>query len=133
MTYLLDQYVDEFTIIERETDIMVWYLIINKIVIREKTAEILSVKAVASMLIELRTGHSNLHDDVIKWKRFPCNWPFVQVIQRSLVNSPHKGQWRGALMFSLICSWTKGWVNKWDTSDLRHYWADYDVTVMKIG
>ena len=25
------------------------------------------------------------------------------------VNSPHKGQWRGALMFSLICLWTWGW------------------------
>ena len=24
------------------------------------------------------------------------------------VNFPHKGQWRGALMFSLICSWTNG-------------------------
>ena len=27
------------------------------------------------------------------------------------VNSPHKGQWRGALMFSLICVWINGWVN----------------------
>ena len=30
-------------------------------------------------------------------------------IHRSPVNSPHKGQWRGALMFSLICAWTNGW------------------------
>ena len=28
-------------------------------------------------------------------------------------NSPHKGQWRGALMLSLICAWTNGWVNNW--------------------
>ena len=27
------------------------------------------------------------------------------------VNSPHKGQWGGALMFSLICVWINGWVN----------------------
>ena len=27
------------------------------------------------------------------------------------VNSPHKGQWCGALMFSLICAWTNGWIN----------------------
>ena len=27
------------------------------------------------------------------------------------VNSPHKGQWRGNLMFSLICVWINGWVN----------------------
>ena len=44
------------------------------------------------------------HDDVIKWKHFPRNWPFVRGIHRSPVNSPHKGQWRGALMFSLICA-----------------------------
>ena len=24
---------------------------------------------------------------------------------------PHKGQWRGALMFSLICAWINRWVN----------------------
>ena len=35
-----------------------------------------------------------MHDDVIKWKHIPRYWPFV----RSPVNSPHKGQWRGALM-----------------------------------
>ena len=39
------------------------------------------------------------HDDVIKWKHFPRNWPFVRGIHRTAVNSPHKGQWRGALMF----------------------------------
>ena len=30
------------------------------------------------------------HDDVIKWKHFPRNWPFVRGIHRSPVNSPHK-------------------------------------------
>ena len=50
------------------------------------------------------------HDDVIKWKHFPRYWPFVRRIHRSPVNSPHKGQWRGALMFSLICAWINGWV-----------------------
>ena len=40
-----------------------------------------------------------LYDDVIKWKHFPRYWPFVRGIHRSPVNSPHKGQWRGALMF----------------------------------
>ena len=39
------------------------------------------------------------HDDVIKWKHFPRYWPFVRGIRRSPVNFPHKGQWRGALMF----------------------------------
>ena len=39
------------------------------------------------------------HDDVIKWKRFPRYWPFVRGIHRWPVNSLHKGQWRGALVF----------------------------------
>ena len=42
------------------------------------------------------------HDDVIQWKHFPRYWPFVRGIDRSPVNSPYKGQWCGALMFSLI-------------------------------
>ena len=36
---------------------------------------------------------------VIKWKHIPCYWSFVRGIHRSPVNSPHKGQWRGALIF----------------------------------
>ena len=70
------------------------------------------------------------HDDVIKWKHFPRYWPFVREIQRSPVNSPHKGQWRGALMFSLICVWINGWVNNRDAGDLRRYRAHYVVIVM---
>ena len=46
------------------------------------------------------------HDEVMEWKHFPCNWPFVWGIHWSPVDSPHKGQWRVALMFSLICAWT---------------------------
>ena len=46
---------------------------------------------------------SFFHDDVVKWKHFPCYWHFVRGIHRSPVNSPHKGQWRRALMFSLVC------------------------------
>ena len=51
-------------------------------------------------------------------------------IHRSPVNSPHKGQWRGALMFSLICAWINGWVNNGEAGDLRCHRAHYDVTVM---
>ena len=48
------------------------------------------------------------------------------------VDSPHKGQWRGALVFSLICAWTNGWDNR-NAGDLRRHRAHYDVTVMWIG
>ena len=47
------------------------------------------------------------------------------------VNSPHKGQWRRNLMFSLIRVWINGWINNHEAGDLRRYRAHYDVTVMK--
>ena len=72
------------------------------------------------------------HDDVIKWKHFPRYWPFVRGIHRSPVNSPHKGQWRGALMCSLIYVWINGWVNNREAGDLRHHRPHYDVAVMKM-
>ena len=72
------------------------------------------------------------HDDVIKWKHFPRNWPFVRGIHRSPVNTPHKGQWRGALMFTLICDRINGWVNTREAGDLRRYRPHYDVIVMCI-
>ena len=72
----------------------------------------------------------SIHDDVIKWRHFPRYWPFVRRIHRSPVNSPHKGQWRGALMFTLICARIKGWVNNCEAGDLRRNRAHYDVIVM---
>ena len=63
------------------------------------------------------------HDDVIKWKHFPRYWPFVRGIHCSSVNSPHNGQWREALMFSLICDWMNGWVNNGEANNLRRYRA----------
>ena len=71
-------------------------------------------------------------DDVVKWKHFPRYWPLVRGIYRSAVNSPHKGQWRGALIFSLICAWTNGWINIRDAGDLRRNGAHHDVTVMIV-
>ena len=73
---------------------------------------------------------TNVNDDVIKWKHFPRYWSFVWGIHRSPVNSPHKSQWRGALMVSLICAWINGWANNRKAGDLRRHRAHYDVTVM---
>ena len=72
----------------------------------------------------------SLYDYLIKWKHFPRYYPFLPGIQRSPVNSPHKGHWRGALIFSLICAWIKGWVNTREAGDLRRHRAHYDVIVM---
>ena len=71
------------------------------------------------------------HDDVIKRKHFPHYWPFVRGIHRWPVNSPHKGRWRGALMFSVICAWFNGWVNTREAGDLRRHRSHCDVTLME--
>ena len=75
----------------------------------------------------------NSHDDVIKWKHFLCYWPFVRGIHRSPVNSTHNDQWRGALIISLICAWTNGWVNNREAGDLIRHGAHYDVIVMQMS
>ena len=81
-------------------------------------------------ILDSRTSSLN-HDDAIKWRYFSYYWIFVQGIHRSPVNSPHKGQWRGALMFCLIWAWINGWVNSRKADDLRHHCAYCDVTVMR--
>ena len=58
-------------------------------------------------------------NDVIKWKHFPRYWPFVRGIHRWPVNSPHKVQWRGALMFSLIFA-----LNKRLSKQSRSWWFE---------
>ena len=47
-------------------------------------------------------------------------------------NSPRKGQWRGALMFSFIYAWINDWVNNREAGDLRRQDGHYDVIVMKV-
>ena len=73
---------------------------------------------------------TGVHDDVFKWKHFLRYWPFVWGIHRSPENSPRKGQWCGALMFSLIGAWMNDWVNNREGGDLRYHRAHHDVIVM---
>ena len=51
-------------------------------------------------------------------------------IQRWPVDSPHKGQWRGALMLSLSYTLTNGWANNRHAGDLIRHRAYYCVIVM---
>ena len=60
--------------------------------------------------------HAITHDNVIKWKHFPRYKHFLRGIHRSSVDSHHRGQWRGALMFSLI------YVNKQLSKQSRRRW-----------
>ena len=71
-----------------------------------------------------------IHDDVIKWKHVPRNWPFVRGIHRSPGDSTHKDQWRRALIFSLICAWTNGWANNVNAGDSTCHRTHYNVTAM---
>ena len=66
----------------------------------------------------------------IQWWRHQME-TFSALLAICAGNSPHKGQWRGALMFSLIRVWINGWVNNRESGDLRRYRAHYDVIVME--
>ena len=70
-----------------------------------------------------------IHHDVIKWKLFSRYWPFVRGIHR-WIPPPPKRQWRGSLIFFLICAWINGWVNNREAGDLRRNRAHYDVIVV---
>ena len=78
--------------------------VITVILYRQEQMIVMNVANHESFLI-FYIMMGSAHDDVIKWKHFPRYWHFVRGIHRTLVNSPHKGQWRGDLMFSLICAW----------------------------
>ena len=99
-------------------------------IIQVTFSNLFSWTQIAISRVKLYTKLFLWHDDVIKWKYFPRYWPFVREIHRSPVNFPHKGQWRGALMFTLICARKNGWVNNGEAGDLRRYLAHYDVIVM---
>ena len=59
----------------------------------------------------------------------PLYWPFVRGIHRWPLDSPQKGQWRGAFIFSLMYAWTNGLANTRDADGLRRYRARWDVTL----
>ena len=114
--------------------LLMWLTLISEIVCNI-FALVLLVKSSCEKLFSRPSINCSLqgsfdHDVIIKWKRLSRYWPFVQRIRRSLVNSPLKGQWRGALMFSLICAWIKGWVNTRKAGDLRRHRAHYDITLL---
>ena len=89
-------------------------------------------KPVIEMVCKWSYLVNDKHDDVIKWKHCPRYWPFVRGIHRSTVTSSHKGQWRVALKFYLICTWINDWVNHREAGELRRHRAHYDVIVMQI-
>ena len=76
------------------------------------------------------TFHLNM---MMSWNGTIFHVACVWGILRSIVDSPHKGQWHGILMFSFICTWTNSLVNHWDPDDLRHHHDRYDIIIMIIS
>ena len=113
---------------DRYAAMLIWGFIIGMKIISQE----LYTWSVVALWCCVAVSFMLYHDDVIKWKPFPCYWPYVQGIHRLPVNSPHKGQWSRALMFSLIYAWINGWVNNCEAGDLRHHHAHYEVIVMWI-
>ena len=70
------------------------------------------------------------HDDVIKRKHCPRHWHFATEIQRSPMDSPNKGKWRRALMFSMMYARTNYWANSRYAGDSRCHGTHYDVPLM---
>ena len=114
-----------------------WNLLYNSFFKRCLKGKTISVSLIT--LMDMQYHHSFNTDDFIcssvSWWRhqlqtFSALFVLVQSIHRSPVNSPHKGQWPGAFMFSLIYTWTSGWVNNQDAGDLRRHRAHCDVTIM---
>ena len=84
-----------------------------------------------------KSSHCNTSVPIVTWWRnqmetFSALLALCAGNSKVPVNSPHKGQWRGALMFSLICARINDWVNNREAGDLRRYRGHYDVTVMSL-
>ena len=87
---------------------------------------------IRTLSARVNTGIPVVHDDVIKWKTFPCYWPFVRGIhwpgefpaQRPVTRSFD-------VFFYQICVWINGRENNREAGDLRRHHAHYDVIVMR--
>ena len=73
------------------------------------------------------SNFSMSYDDVIKWNFFRITEPLWGEF------AGHKGQWHGALMFTLIGAWTNGRVNNRAVGDLRSHGVHYDVILMAVA
>ena len=82
--------------------IISYVIYVSRSVIRHKQYRVV-IRKPKSLIVYANVSAAAYDDDMM----MPPNG----IISRSSVNSLHKGQWRGPLMFSLICAWINGWVN----------------------
>ena len=83
------------------------------------------------IMLSIVCMHLKHDEDVIKWKHFPRNWPFVRGIHWSHWIPHTKASDVELWCFSLICVWINSWVNNCEAGDLRRHRGHYDVNVMK--
>ena len=90
---------------------------------------------VCFVLVCYQLNFIQIHDIMKSWNRniFRVTGTlWGESIYRWPMDSPHEAQWRGALMFSLICTRINGWVNNRDAGDMRRHRAYYDVIVISL-
>ena len=95
------------------------------------------------LVTDVPNHHKFFHDQLFhgSWWAWRCRQmeTFSALLALCAGNSPVLGefpaqrQWRGALMFSMICAQINGWVNNREAGDLRRYCAHYDLIVMDIS
>ena len=78
----------------------------------------------------VKTNPPMITKPAARW-RHEIHCPFVRGIRRWPVDSPHKGQWRGDLIFSLMCASTNDWANSRYAGDLTRHGSHCDVTIMR--
>ena len=98
-----------------------------RLYITEALTDICPLSHNMCMVLPSTTGHTSSW-----WRHQMETFPafMAPCAGNSPMNSPHKGQWHGASMLSLICAWTNDWVNDRQAGDLRRRRAHYDVNVM---
>ena len=65
-----------------------------------------------------------------QWKHFPCSWPFVREIHKSLVNSPHKGPVTRGFLVSFDVRQNRMLNKQWSHQWFDMPWHLCDITVM---
>ena len=86
------------------------------------------IKFISFYLYSNRPPSNECHNPQFSWWRHQMK-TFSELLALCEENPsvtggfPHKGQWHGALMFSLICAWTNGWANNRDAGDLGRWFG----------
>ena len=79
--------------------------------------------------------NTSIHEVLLKLHAFDTKMRFIRYMENwrnfPLMNSPHKAQWCGALIFLWSAPWIHCWVNNRGTGDLKHYRTHYGDIVMK--